>query len=138
MNVYLRLTFSQKTSRLTVEQWSLANVARKSSYLDVWVASNTKSAELNGARYTVTEGQIEGHDSIRMVGGLAFGLPMLQAAREAMRFRWPATRFTGVAWECEPSNKLFAISHLRAKKQPALADSVAERTYCHSAENTQE
>jgi hypothetical protein len=136
MNVYLRLTFAQKTARLTVEQWSLANVARKSSYLDVWVASNTKSPELNGARYVVTEGKIVEHDSIKMTGGLGFGLPMLQATRDVMRFRWPATRFTGVAWECEPSNKLFTISHLRAAKQPALADSVAERTHCHSAEKT--
>lgn len=134
MNVYLRLTFAQKTARLTVEQWSLANVARKSSYLDVWVASNTKSPEMNGARYTVAEGKAEGHDSIVLTGGLAFGLPMLHAAREALRFQWPATRFSGVAWECEPANKLFAISQMRPAKQPAFAEAVAERTRCHFAD----
>lgn len=138
MNVYLRLTFTQKTARLTVEQWSLANVARKSSYLDIWVASNTKSTELNGARYTVTEGTVFGHDSIRLSGGLAFGMPMAHAVREAMRFQRPATRFGGVAWECEPSNKLFAVSHLRPGKLPALADTVASRTLCHTPEGNLE
>jgi hypothetical protein len=135
MNVYLRLTFAQKTARLTVEQWSLANVARKSSYLDVWVASNTKSPELNGARYVVTEDNVQTHDAIRMTGGLAFGMPMLHAVREAMRLQWPATRFVGIAWECEPSNKLFAISHLRTRKQEDFADAIAKRTHCHSAED---
>lgn len=138
MNVYLRLTFAQKTARLTVEQWSLANVARKSSYLDVWVTSNTKSAELNSARYVVTESEVEGHDAIKMTGGLAIGVPMLHAAREVLRFQLPATRFVGVAWECEPSNKLFAISQMRTAKQSAFADTVAQRTRCHSANETRE
>ncbi|MES2463198.1 MAG: hypothetical protein V4671_21665 [Armatimonadota bacterium] len=138
MNVYLRLTFALKTARLSIEQWSLANVARKSSYLDVWVASNTKSAELNAARYTVSEGEVSGHNSIKMTGGLAFGLPMFHAGREALRFQLPATRFSGVSWECEPSNKLFSISHMRTARQIALADAVAERTHCHSVEVTPE
>ncbi|MBC8104741.1 MAG: hypothetical protein H7Z41_19375 [Cytophagales bacterium] len=132
MNVYLRLTFARKTARLTVEQWALANVARKQTYLDIWIASNTKSPELNGARYTVVENELHTHPAIRLTGGLAFGLPMLYAGREALRFQWPATRFGGAAWECEPSNKLFAVSHLRPARQPALADAVAERTRCHS------
>lgn len=132
MNVYLRLTFARKTARVAVEQWSLANVARRNAYLDVWLSSNTRSAELSGARYTVEESEEHGHPAITLRGGLAFGMPMVQAVREATRLQRPATRFAGVAWECEPSNKVFAISELRPGNAPGIAAAVAERTLCHT------
>jgi len=132
MNVYLRLTFVRKTARLTVEQWSLANVARRKAYLDVWLASNTRAAEVNGARYTVEEAERHGHPAIALAGGLAFGMPMVQAVREASQLKRPATRFQGIAWECEASNKVFAISQLRPPNLPSVVEEIAERTVCHT------
>lgn len=130
MNVYLRLQFAHKTARLTVEQWSLANVARRDAFLDVWVARNSKG-ELRQARYTADEGEAHGHATLILSGGLAWGLPMMGACREVLRFQRPATRFSSAAWECEPSNKIFAVSALQPGATADIVPAVVERTRCH-------
>lgn len=132
MNVYLRLTFAYKTTtRLSVEQWSLANVARRDAYLDVWLAANSRSV-IREARYAAEEGEpVNGHDALRLSGGPAFGLPMINVARQVSRLHRPATRFGGVAWECEPTNKVFAVQTLRPPKVPDRTEEVARRTRCH-------
>ena len=131
MNVYLRLSFvAQKTARLTVEQWSLANVARKDAYLDVWLSSNSKG-ELNDAKYTVDEGELHGHPLLTMQGRLAMGLGLTKAIQQVFRFQRPATRFRAAAWECEPGNKLYLIQAMRHGKAADVADEVAQRTVCH-------
>ncbi len=134
MNVYLRLTFAhnkRKTARLTVEQWALANVARKGAYLDNWLAANTR-AEMREARVAATEGEdVNGHPTLRLDGGLGFGMPMLNAIKTATRLQMPATRFSGRAWECEPSNKLYLVEAMRPRGAKDMVDAVAERTRCH-------
>jgi hypothetical protein len=131
MNVYLRLSFlAHKTSRLTVEQWSLANVARKDAYLDVWLGANTKG-DLNDAKYEAAEGEMRGHPALELTGRLALGLGVTKAAQQLYRFQIPATRFRGVAWECEPSNKLYLVQQMRPGRAPQVADEVARRTMCH-------
>jgi hypothetical protein len=132
MNVYLRLTFARKTARLTIEQWSLANVARRNSYLDVWLAANSRSPELNAAKYQVDATELHGHPAITLAGRVAFGAPTVQVVRDALQVRRPATRFSGVAWECDAANKLFALSELRPGGAPATTALVAARTRCHT------
>jgi hypothetical protein len=133
MNVYLRLNFTRGkgVSRLTVEQWSLANVARKNTYLDVWLTSNSRS-EIGRARYTAEAGEIHGHALLDLSGGPKPGLPMLDVVREALRFHWPATRFRAQSWECEASNKIFSIQEMRAMRVPDVVPEIAARTHCHS------
>lgn len=130
MNVYLRLHFEHKTSALTIEQWSLANVARRGAFLDVWVAANTKG-EMRQARTEADEGAAHGHTTLELTGGPAFGLPMLQAYRDALRFQRPATRFRATAWECEPENKIFAVQSLRPARDAEIVRAIVERTRCH-------
>ena len=130
MNVYLRLTFAHKTAKLTIEQWAMANVARRDAYLDVWLRANTK-AEMVGARYEADETDLHTHPALRLHGGLALGMPLVRAFQQVGQLQRPATRFDAVAWECEPSNKLFLIQSLRPASAPDPTGEVAARTVCH-------
>lgn len=130
MNVYLRLQFAHKTARLTIEQWALASVARRDAYLDLWLGANSKG-DIKKARYTTTEGEVHGHATLDLLGGLAFGGPMAEAVREVTRFQRPATRFSARAWECAPSNKIYAVQGMRPRSAPDLVSEIAARTCCH-------
>ena len=133
MNVYIRLSFATKSNnRLSVEQWGMANVARRDQYLDDWVIANAKG-ELSQSRYTVTETEIQTHPAILFSGGLGMGNPMMKAMQEIGRLQWPATRFSGAAWECEASNKVYLLEQLRPslKKERDWVAEIAERSRCH-------
>ena len=130
MNVYLRLQFARGTSRLSVEQWALANIARHGDYLDEWLRGNTKGL-MREARYVVDEGEAHGHAALLLSGGPALGVPMLHAAREALHLRRPATRFGAVAWHCEETNKIFSIQGFRTRRQEDPVEAMVGRTRCH-------
>lgn len=133
MNVYLRLTFAHRDSRaarLSVEQWSLANVARKAEFLDTWLSLNTK-AEMRDARYVADEQEVQGHPALSLVGGPRFGAPWYGVVKQVMQFHRPATKFSAMAWECEPSNKVFLVQAMRPGRVPDPVELVASRTRCH-------
>ena len=127
MNVYLRLSFANRTARLSVEQWSVANVARKTAYLDDWVSANAKG-ELSEARYRVSEGVVHDGAAVQYTGGPAWGQPMLDVVKEATRFQRPATRFTGLAWEDDVANKIYLVSARRPAREADVVDEVATAT----------
>jgi len=110
----------------------MANVARRDAYLDSWLTSNTRSAELRAARYTVEESDLHGHPAIRLKGGLSFGLPMIHAARDAARLQRPSTRFAAAAWECAETNKVYTVSELRPANAAESVSTVADRLRCHA------
>ena len=131
MNVYLRLDFADKTARLSIEQWSLAAMARRDAYLDVWLANNSRG-QIKDARYAAGEGEVNEHATLDLRGGLALGLPLMAAVREGVRFQRPATRFSARAWECEPGNKIYAVQAMRPRRVPDVVNEVAARTRCHN------
>lgn len=134
MNVYLRLTFAHRESRaarLSIEQWSLANVARKGEFLDTWLSLNTK-AEMRDARYVADEQQVHGHDALALFGGPQFGNPMVNVVKQVLQFHRPATKFSALGWECEPSNKVFLVQAMRPGRVPDPVTAVAEKTLCHT------
>ena len=133
MNVYLRLTFAHRDSRaarLSVEQWSVANVARKDEYLDTWLSLNTK-AEMAHAQYAADEDTINGHPALALTGSPKFGTPWVEVVKQALRFERPATKFSAIAWECEPSNKVYLVEAMRPGRVPDPVSEMARRTRCH-------
>jgi len=132
MNVYLRLTFERGTARLSVEQWSAADAARGGRWLDQWLSDNSRG-ELAKARTVSEESQVHGHPAVRLAGGLAVGMPMLEAVREASALRAPATRYHGVGWECVESNTVHLVQSLRAPRVMDPVPAVVERLRCHPA-----
>lgn len=133
MNVYLRLSLARGTDRLTIEQWALANVARRGAYLDEWVRRNARG-ELAEMRCDAREARVGDHPAVAFSGGPALGMPMARAAREAMRLQRPATRFQALAWECEASNKIYLVESLRPASAPDALEEVAQRIRCHEEE----
>lgn len=131
MNVYLRLTLSDGTERLSVEQWAVANVARRDAYLDSWLEVNARG-ELTQARFTVEEASHAGHEAIALRGGLAFGQPWVQALREVLSLHRPATRFSAMAWECPESNKIYLVESLRPRRAADPLPEILSRLRCHS------
>jgi hypothetical protein len=135
MNVYVMLSLARGCERLTIEQWSVADVARKDSYLDIWMRMNAKG-ELSQMTTDAEElaGGVHGHDAISLSGRLQIGLPLYHAIRESFRqFKWPATRYEGRAWECKEGNKLYLVQHTRTRKSIDLSGEVARRVVCHGA-----
>jgi hypothetical protein len=138
MNVYLRLTFVKGLTKLSVEQWAVANVARRDAYLDVWLKNNAKG-EMASARYVADEAEANGHPALTLSGGLALGLPMLDAVKEAARqFRMPATRFSATAWQCDAANKIFLVESLRPAREPDRTAEVAANTRCHDGRDDED
>ena len=130
MNVYIRLSFLSKTSRLSIEQWSLASVARRDAYLDVWLQGNSKG-ELREARYEAEETTAQNHPALLLTGGLALGVPVVSAVKQLSRLELPPTRFSATAWECEQTNRVFLVESLRTTKTPDPVEGVVARTLCH-------
>jgi hypothetical protein len=58
-------------------------------------------------------------------------MPMVQVVKQAANLRRPATRFSAVAWDCEPSNKLYLVEGMRVANEPDRVAAVAARTRCH-------
>jgi hypothetical protein len=130
MNVYLRISLADGTDRLSVEQWAVANVARKDAYLDAWLEVNARG-ELTQAHYRAEESSVAGHAAVAMRGGLAFGPAWVQASRELMSLRIPATRFSARAWHCEPSNKIYLVQSLRPFRATDPLEALVSRVRCH-------
>ena len=133
MNVYLRLTFAKGTSRIAVEQWALANVARKEAFLDQWLYANSQADLITKARYTVEETRINGTDAVALSGGLAI-LALGQPIREITRLQVPATLYSGYGWQSDRENKIYLVHGFTRKKENAVVSQIAEAT-AREAEN---
>ncbi|WP_184203567.1 hypothetical protein [Armatimonas rosea] len=130
MNVYLRLSLADGMDKIGIEQWAVANVARRDAYLDSWVEANAKG-DLTQARSQVEEASVQGHEAIALDGGLAFGQPWVQAFRDLMSLHVPATRFSARAWHCEPSNKIYLVQSLRPRRATDPVEEIVARMRCH-------
>ena len=134
MNVYVKLGFTRKAEKLTVEQWGIADVARRGAFLDVWLAMNSR-AELRGMKTQGDATEIHGHGAVRLAGRPELGLPYLEALKLAAKnFQPPALRFAATGWECEPSNKIYLVQHTRPRRAVDLSPEVARRLVCHGPE----
>ena len=134
MNVYVKLGFTRRAERLTVEQWSVADVARRGAFLDVWLSMNSRG-ELRGMKTTAEETISQGHDGVALTGRPEIGLPLFDAVKLAVKnLHPPALRFSAVGWECEPGNKIYLVQHTRPRRSEPLAVEVARRTQCHRPE----
>ena len=134
MNVYVKLGFVRKAEKLTVEQWSVADVARRGAFLDTWLCMNSRG-ELRGMKTTAEETQVREHGGVTLTGRPEFGMPMLESFKTAAKnFHAPALRFSAVGWECEPGNKIYLVQHTRPRKALERASEIARRLACHVVE----
>jgi hypothetical protein len=137
MNVYLQLKFQRGGSldQLMVEQWSLANVQLKNSYLDEWY--DLKSiGKTEGVRSEREEAAVNGHPALRVIGRRTDpAYLLLDVPRQYARFKRPALEYSAVLWECPESNRAYLIQTFTREPELPLAMECAARTACHALDS---
>jgi hypothetical protein len=126
---YLHLEFSRGAERIVVDRWGLANMTKKRFTLTEWLQNN---ALVNLKRFSGEESETErGHTVFRFAGKLNFGgkLRAFREAKGSLR-RFPSG-YSGGIWECEESNRIFAIQVLHRRDSEDLWSEVVRRCVCH-------
>ncbi|MGC8669107.1 MAG: hypothetical protein ACP5VE_13410 [Chthonomonadales bacterium] len=129
MSGYLLLELERPGERLRLERWGLANVALKKFTLAEWfrqVCAPPVAAQEDGLTRN-------GHPSVE-----ARGTPANLLRRAALWFRSgaslrPALWYSGCAWACPQSNRIYAVQLWRPGRNPDLLDEVADRCECHGS-----
>lgn len=131
---HLHLEWARGGERIVLDRWGLANMLLKKFSLKDWFRNNAlvpvKSLSLDDAH------TVHGHESIRYLGGLPLitKLHALRDSKVALR-RFP-TRYEGGIWNCEDSNKIFALQVLHQKQTVGLWEDVVSRCVCHRPAKT--
>ncbi len=129
MSGYLKLSFRGASGEhLVIERWGLANVTRKKFTLSEWFATQCTLAP---ARCAVEEGSVMGHAAVLAAGKQTGPLAMLKGLRDAIGSWRPANRYDAAVWECEESNKTYAVQITRSSKSESLLQQVLARCECH-------
>lgn len=126
---YLRLVFARGAERIFVDRWGLANMARKRFTLQEWFANHAAFPRIRSA---VSAGiEINAHQALHYVRpfGMMDRLSALREARGVLR-RFPV-RYEGGAWECEESNRIYAVQVLSGRDSADLWKDVVRRCVCH-------
>ena len=126
---YLHLKFLRGAEQIVIDRWGLANMALKKFTLAEWFRNN---ALVNLKRMTETAyGDDDGHRFAAWTGKLSlFGLiRALRDGRGGLR-NFP-TRYTGGAWTCDSSNKIYAVQVFHSAKNKELWAEVVNRCACH-------
>ena len=126
---YLRLKFLRGAEQIVIDRWGLANMTLKKFTLAEWFRNN---AVARLKRMTATDySDDEGHTFAAWTGKLS-AFSLIRALRDGRGgLRNVPTRYTGGAWSCDESNKIYAVQVLHSAKHPDLWAEVVNRCACH-------
>lgn len=128
MSGYIKLEFLRAgQGRIVVERWGLANVARKRFTLRDWLAS-TVGAEAFDPEYV--DASMNGHEGVLATGRVR-GLRSVHAWRDALPTLRPATEYEACLWECEVTNRLYALQTWRPRTAVSMMGDLIARCECH-------
>ena len=127
---YLHLKFLRGAEQIVIDRWGLANMTLKKFTLAEWFRSNAL-VRLKRLTATSYSDDAEGHEFEAWTGKLTlFGLiKALRDGRGGLR-NFP-TRYTGGAWTCKESNKIYSVQVLHSAKHKDLWAEVVNRCACH-------
>jgi hypothetical protein len=129
MSGYLRMEFwCRSRGRLVLERWGLANLARKKFTLREWLG---RMAEADRHRPEYTDETMNGHSGVRARGHVRGVVARLAAVRDALPALRPALEYEACVWECEDTNKLYALQSWRPRGEPTLMSDLVARCECH-------
>ncbi len=131
MSGYLLLELERRSERLRLERWGLASVALKRFTLADWfrkVCDPPVAALEEGV-------ERHGHPCVQ-----ARGKPANLVRTAVLWFRSgatlrPALWYSGCAWACQESNRIYAVQLWRSRRSPDLLDEVADRCECHGSQS---
>jgi hypothetical protein len=126
---YLKLEFrSRKLGRIVVERWGLANVARKKFTLQEWLG---QMGEAGRHRAAFGEADANGHTGVTARGQVMGLLNIAAAYRDALPSLRPALRYEACCWECDATNKLYAVQVWSPVGSASLLGDLVARCECH-------
>lgn len=134
MNIYVQLAFAlgESTEEIVVEQWGIANVQLRNSYLDEWFRE--KSGPLiSSLSYDTEEVSAHGHTALRISGRrTGFRYWFAVAWPQMTRLKRPSPFYEACLWECPETNKVHMVQAFSRRRQPDVLSGIVERTKCHS------
>lgn len=129
MSGYLSLIFRGRMRSLIIERWGLAETLIGSNDLKTWYKKDVQP-DVKGFRFGVAEGEVHEHEGL-VVTGRAAGIKQLaKAAALALTLYSNPSRFTGYAWHCKESNRLFSVRASHAPDEQ-IAEPVRDLIQCH-------
>lgn len=128
MSGYLKLVFRRAGGeKLVVERWGLANVAAKKFNLTDWIAHSCDTRRYGAA---LVEGDANGHPAVWATGSTGI-VDRMRAYRETVGTWKPATAYSACCWDCDESNKRYAVQWWRSPKEGSELEEVVARCECH-------
>lgn len=121
MSGYLSLSFKNKAKTLVVERWGLAKTLMAGDELADWYRKDV-IAQIKGYRVRSTKSEVAGHEGLEILGGRSGIKQALRALGYSLTLHPHPSRFTGYAWHCEESNRLFSV-----RATHVAGDDVAQR-----------
>jgi hypothetical protein len=129
---YLQLMLTRRGERILVDRWGLANVALKKFSLEDWFRARA-AVRLNGMSAT-TRQTGAGHSACYFAGRLSL-MDRLRNARAARSSLFSlADGYEAGVWQCETSNKLYAVQVFHKRHTSGLWQEIADRCRCHDIE----
>lgn len=129
MSGYLSLAFKSRAKTLVVERWGLAGTLLGEMELEQWYRKDV-TPDVKGYKLGYQDWERGGHPGLKITGRRGGIKMMAKAIVHAFTLHPHPGLYTGYAWHCEESNRLFSV---RATHTPG--DDVAERVMglieCH-------
>ncbi len=126
---HLHLEWARGGERIVLDRWGLANMLLKKFSLGDWLRNNAlvplKSLTLDDAH------TVHGHPSLRYLGALPLWSKVRALRDSKVSLRRFPTRFESGIWNCEDSNKIYAVQVLHQKQTVGLWEDVVSRCVCH-------
>lgn len=123
----LELTASGK-GKIVLERWGLAHLARRKFSLRDWLGQTVGADRYAAVFEEVT---LNEHVGVRGAGRVRSPLGVLQAVRDALPSLRPAVEYEACAWECDETNKLYAVQTWQPKASATIMGDLVTRCECH-------
>ena len=125
----LRLEFDKPGGdKIILDRWGLADVLKKRVPIEEWFYN---TYDLKRPKVQKTQMQVQGHSAYRVKRKIRDPLDLLRIYKDAGLSMRPAHYYDACCWECEETNKIYAIQVWHNRTVQGLLESVAERCECH-------
>jgi len=125
---YLEFNLAHGRRTLKVARWGMISRILGKQGLSEWYKD--QNWQRRDVSFDVRDMEIKGHDGIAMWGEVAGLRPRARALAERALRRKPVTKFSGCAWRCPESNRIYLVETLDAGEGRTLP-AVVESLRCH-------
>jgi len=126
---HVMLRFRCRSRVLILQQWGLANVARKGTNVAEWFEYQERN-RLGRYAYRRDRSPFRDHEAVWLMGRDRIMPGIAKAIQQLGALTRPALGFSACAWRCEETNRIYALmaEHHRGEE---LFDRVLRHMACH-------